>query len=24
MIVQCEQCHTKYNIDDSKITPQGV
>jgi predicted Zn finger-like uncharacterized protein len=24
MIVQCEQCQTKYNVEDSKITPQGV
>ena len=24
MIVQCEICQAKYNIDDSKITPQGV
>jgi predicted Zn finger-like uncharacterized protein len=24
MIVQCEICQTKYNIEDSKITPQGV
>jgi len=24
MIVQCDLCGTKYNIEDSKITPQGV
>ena len=24
MIVECEICQTKYNIEDSKITPQGV
>ncbi len=24
MIVQCENCGTKYNIEDSKITPEGV
>jgi len=24
MIVQCEVCQTKYNLDDSKITPEGV
>jgi predicted Zn finger-like uncharacterized protein len=24
MIVQCEHCGTKYNIEDSKITPEGV
>ena len=24
MIVQCERCQTKYNIEDSKITPRGV
>jgi predicted Zn finger-like uncharacterized protein len=24
MIVQCERCQAKYNLDDSKITPEGV
>lgn len=24
MIVECEICQTKYNIEESKITPQGV
>ena len=24
MIAQCENCGTKYNIEDSKITPEGV
>ena len=24
MIVQCEICGTKYNVEDSKITPEGV
>jgi len=24
MIVECEVCQTKYNIEDSKITPEGV
>lgn len=24
MIVQCEVCQTKYNLEDSKITPDGV
>ncbi|UCD70798.1 MAG: zinc-ribbon domain-containing protein [Syntrophobacterales bacterium] len=24
MIVHCEICQTKYNIEDSKITPEGV
>jgi predicted Zn finger-like uncharacterized protein len=24
MIVQCEVCETKYNLEDSKITPEGV
>lgn len=24
MIIECEKCHKKYRIDDSKVTPQGV
>ncbi len=24
MIVQCERCEAKYNLEDSKITPEGV
>ncbi len=24
MIIECEKCHAKYRIDDSKVTPQGV
>lgn len=24
MIIQCEQCHTKFKLDDSKVTEKGV
>lgn len=24
MIIQCEQCHTKFKLDDSKVTDKGV
>jgi len=24
MIIQCEQCHTKFRLDDSKVTDKGV
>lgn len=24
MIIQCDKCHAKFKIDDSKVTPQGV
>ncbi len=24
MIIQCDKCQTKFKLDDSKVTPQGV